>query len=73
MTTNTNTQPIKLEEKRSSGFTITHEFKDKLHAVKYVSMETNIVEKDVAYCIDLYGYMDHKFPNEIEVTYKLVG
>lgn len=60
----------KLEEKRSSGFTITHEFKTKLAAIKFVSNETGIVEHAVEHCLN-DCWFDHKFPNDIEVRYKL--
>ena len=62
----------KLEEKRSSGFTITHQFKTKLEAVKYVSRETNIDEKDVHTCLILDGWFDHKYEHSgIDVQYRL--
>lgn len=61
----------KLEEKRSSGFTITHEFKTELQAIKFVSNESSIVEKDVAECLRVNGWFDHRFENGVEVQYKL--
>lgn len=62
----------KLEEKRSSGIIITHEFKSELAAVKYVSIETDMEEKCIADELKITGWFDHKFANDIEVTYKLV-
>lgn len=61
----------KLEEKRSSGFSIVHTFRSKLAAVKYVSEETSIVEKDVDECLTVNGWFDHKDKNGVEVQYKL--
>lgn len=61
----------KLEEKRSSGFSIMHEFKTELAAIKYVSAETNIVESAVVDEFKRGGIFKHEQENNIEVQYKL--
>lgn len=61
----------KLEEKRSSGFTVTHEFKSELAAIKYVSTQTDIVESAVKEHLTTDGIFKHQYNNGIEVQYKL--